>query len=261
MRTSLALLFCFLPFTQLGVSTVSADDAKPTYTLLSQRKPGQTDRVAVMMEVGGEFNERGKTERTPMSGADNLIYHELTLKADRDRPQAVRYYEKAESAMTRKDRSRQQSLAEASRLVGVRADLPAVTVFSVRQPLTRDELEVIDIQVNSLLLDRLLPDKPVAVGESWRHSEELLAAMLGLDEVAKTTVRSTLKEIKKESTRTVARFEFSGRVEGAIFGVSTASAEAGSAASEVLNASGALRREADVLRSEIDAFLSNIRAA
>jgi methyl-accepting chemotaxis protein len=46
-----------------------------------------------------------------------------------------------------------------------------------------------------------------------------------------------------------------------IIGVSTASAEAGSAASEVLSASGALRREADLLRSEIDAFLSNIRAA
>jgi methyl-accepting chemotaxis protein len=46
-----------------------------------------------------------------------------------------------------------------------------------------------------------------------------------------------------------------------IVGVSTASAEAGSAASEVLSASGALRREADVLRSEIDAFLTNIRAA
>jgi hypothetical protein len=29
----------------------------------------------------------------------------------------------------------------------------------------------------------------------------------------------------------------------------------------VLSASAALRREADVLRSEIDAFLSNIRAA
>ena len=46
-----------------------------------------------------------------------------------------------------------------------------------------------------------------------------------------------------------------------IVGVSTASAEAGAAAGEVLTASGALRREADVLRSEIDAFLSNIRAA
>jgi len=51
------------------------------------------------------------------------------------------------------------------------------------------------------------------------------------------------------------------QVSGNIVGVSTASAEAGSAASDVLSASGALRREADVLRSEIDAFLSSIRAA
>ncbi|HSY55950.1 MAG TPA: methyl-accepting chemotaxis protein [Bradyrhizobium sp.] len=46
-----------------------------------------------------------------------------------------------------------------------------------------------------------------------------------------------------------------------IIGVSTASAEAGSAAGEVLTASNAFRQEADHLRSEIDAFLSNIRAA
>jgi methyl-accepting chemotaxis protein len=46
-----------------------------------------------------------------------------------------------------------------------------------------------------------------------------------------------------------------------IVGVSTASAEAGAAAVEVLSSSEALRREADMLRSEIDAFLSNIRAA
>jgi len=46
-----------------------------------------------------------------------------------------------------------------------------------------------------------------------------------------------------------------------IIGVSTASAEAGSAAGEVLTASHAFRCEAEHLRSEIDVFLSNIRAA
>ena len=46
-----------------------------------------------------------------------------------------------------------------------------------------------------------------------------------------------------------------------IVGVSNASNEAGAAAGEVLSASDALRREADVLRAEIDAFLGNIRAA
>jgi methyl-accepting chemotaxis protein len=46
-----------------------------------------------------------------------------------------------------------------------------------------------------------------------------------------------------------------------IAGVSAASAEAGAAAAQVLNASAELRREADGLRAEIDAFLGNIRAA
>jgi methyl-accepting chemotaxis protein len=53
----------------------------------------------------------------------------------------------------------------------------------------------------------------------------------------------------------------SGEVSTNIAGVSTASAEAGAAAGEVLSASGELRREAEILRAEIDAFLTNIRAA
>jgi hypothetical protein len=62
-----------------------------------------------------------------------------------------------------------------------------------------------------------LPEKPVTVGDHWQHSEKLMAAMLGLEEVAKTTVKSTLKEV----TPIVARFEFSGHVEGAIYGIAT----------------------------------------
>jgi len=50
-------------------------------------------------------------------------------------------------------------------------------------------------------------------------------------------------------------------VSGNIAGVSAASAEAGVAAADVLNASAALRREAEGLRAEVDAFLTNIRAA
>jgi methyl-accepting chemotaxis protein len=46
-----------------------------------------------------------------------------------------------------------------------------------------------------------------------------------------------------------------------IVGVSAASIEAGTAANQVLDASGELRREADILRGEIDIFLTGIRAA
>jgi methyl-accepting chemotaxis protein len=81
-----------------------------------------------------------------------------------------------------------------------------------------------------------------------------------------TTAIAAAVEQQGAATREIARniqhaAGGTAEVSSNIVGVSTASTQAGSAAGEVLNASGALRREADVLRSEIDAFLSNIRAA
>jgi methyl-accepting chemotaxis protein len=81
-----------------------------------------------------------------------------------------------------------------------------------------------------------------------------------------TTAIAAAVEQQGAATREIARniqhaAGGTAEVSSNIVGVSTASAEAGAAASEVLNASGALRREADILRTEIDAFLSNIRAA
>src|SRR5436190_6276924 len=81
-----------------------------------------------------------------------------------------------------------------------------------------------------------------------------------------TTAIAAAVEQQGAATREIARniqhaAGGTSEVSSTIVGVSTASAEAGSAAGEVLSASSALRREADVLRAEIDAFLSNIRAA
>jgi len=214
MKTAIALLACFLPFTQLGASAVHTDDAKPTYTLQSQRKPGQADRVTALMEVGGEFKERigEKEQRTAMSGADNLVYHEVTIKANPDRPRSVRYYEKADSKVKFRDGAHAPSLADARRLVGVAVDPPAVDLFALREPLTRDELEVIDILGNSLLLDRLLPERPVAVGESWKAADKVVVALLGLDGATRCDVQCVLKEV----TKTVARVELSGSIAGPV---------------------------------------------
>jgi methyl-accepting chemotaxis protein len=81
-----------------------------------------------------------------------------------------------------------------------------------------------------------------------------------------TTAIAAAVEEQGAATREIARniqhaAGGTSEVSSNIVGVSTASAEAGRAASEVLSASDALRREADMLRSDIDAFLSNIRAA
>jgi methyl-accepting chemotaxis protein len=81
-----------------------------------------------------------------------------------------------------------------------------------------------------------------------------------------TTAIAAAVEEQGVATREIARnvqhaAGATSEVSSNIVGVSTASGEAGAAAAEVLNASAALRREADGLRAGIDAFLTNIRAA
>ena len=80
-----------------------------------------------------------------------------------------------------------------------------------------------------------------------------------------TTIAAAVEE-QGAATREIARniqhaAGGTSEVSSNIVGVSTASAEAGAAAGEVLSASDALRREADLLRGEIDAFLDDMRAA
>jgi methyl-accepting chemotaxis protein len=121
--------------------------------------------------------------------------------------------------------------------------------------------------------------------QTAKATDEIRAQIAGMQQVTTSAVGAirnigqTISEINEVTTAIAAAIEQQGaatreiarniqhaaggtsEVSSNIIGVSTASAEAGSAASEVLSASGALRREADVLRAEIDAFLSNIRAA
>jgi methyl-accepting chemotaxis protein len=121
--------------------------------------------------------------------------------------------------------------------------------------------------------------------QTAKATDEIRQQIVSMQEVTTSAVSairnisSTIGEINDVTTAIAAAVEEQGaatreiarniqhaaggtsEVSSNIVGVSSASSEAGAAASEVLNASGALRREADVLRAEIDAFLSNIRAA
>ncbi|MDZ4367624.1 MAG: methyl-accepting chemotaxis protein [Afipia sp.] len=81
-----------------------------------------------------------------------------------------------------------------------------------------------------------------------------------------TTAIAAAVEEQGAATREIARniqhaASGTSEVSSNIVGVSRASSEAGVAAGDVLNASNELRREADTLRAEVDAFLLNIRAA
>src|SRR5262249_3528040 len=92
------------------------------------------------------------------------------------------------------------------------------------------------------------------IGETIGEVNDVTTATAAAGEEQGTGTRENARNIPPAAGRPGQSFRN-------ILGVSGAAAEAGAAATEVLNASAALRREAEGLRSDIDAFLSNIRAA
>lgn len=196
---------------------------KATYVFQNGRKPGQIDRVKVQLKVGGEVFDvvDKKEQREKMSLECNLDYEEKTLRYStnsQDLPNSVRYYHRAEAAGKIGEHTFKTVLSADRALIAVEITAKKPLLFSPKGALTSNELELIDVQGNSLLMDRFLPDKPMAVGDTWNPSEKLMAQLLGLDEVGQTDVQCTLKEVVDK----VARFEMAGSVAGAADGVTTA---------------------------------------
>lgn len=222
MKLSAPIIRCVVLVSLIAGSGAFASDVKKTYVFHSGRKAGQTDRVVVLLEVGGEtkFLDKGKPRREKMGVVCSLDYLEKTLETPAEADgvlRGVRHYRRAAATVKVGDDRFEPALRPEHRLIGVEAAQRTALLYSPGGSLSRSELDAIDIQVNSLLLDRLLPSGPIVVGRSWPLDKNLMAAMLGLDEVAKSTVECTLKEV----TDIVARFELTGRVKGRADGAET----------------------------------------
>ena len=187
-----------------------------------QRKPGDLSAVRVELEVGGELKvvADGKVKPLKMNVLGKLAYEERLLGDAATRPASTRYaryYDQAEAKITIEGSEVAPQLRDARRLIVVDAGADQTTLFSPQGPLTREELDLIDVPANSVWLDDLLPTKPVAIGEQWQHSDSLLASLLGLDAVSQSDVTSELKSVDAEN----AKFELAGQVHGAVGGVAT----------------------------------------
>lgn len=214
--------FCLLAVLSTVPAWLQAADAPATHTLRSSRATGVVDHVEAALDMGGDQKTTvdNKAQRHKTSVQATLVYDEKTLEyasAPTGSIRGLRAYEKASAVVQVGQDGVKPKLRDDRTVLGVLIDVPKVTLFSPSGPLTREELDLVDLLGNSLLLDRLLPEKPVAIGESWKHSNDLIGSLLGLDAVAKTEVESKLVSVADGA----ARLEISGHVEGAVGGVST----------------------------------------
>ncbi len=200
------------------------DAAEESYSLRSSRKAGDVTKVQVELEVGGELKvvAEGKVKPLKMNVNGKLAYEEKLLDAqdsagDRMHLRAARHYDSAEAAIKIEGGDEKPKLRKDRRLIVVDGAAAQTVLFSPQGPLSREELDLLDVPGNSLWLEQLLPGKAVKAGSRWKHSDALMASLLGLDAVSQSDVVSELKAVDDQN----ARFELAGKVHGAAGGVAT----------------------------------------
>jgi len=220
MRTIFLLVAAVLitsPQEWCGVAAAASAD------LRTKLRTGDLSRVTIDLEVGGDLklDESAKTEGpVKMSVAARLTYEEKVQQFPVDLGGALRsarHYEETTATLKIAQKTVQPALHQEHRLIGVQVEGGATTLYSPAGPLTREELDLIDVPGNSLLADLLLPEKTVRAGETWKHPDSLMAALFGVDKVTRNAVESTLTGVFDG----LARMQLSGRLEGTVGGAAT----------------------------------------
>ncbi|MCS7306611.1 MAG: hypothetical protein NZ602_16075 [Thermoguttaceae bacterium] len=181
----------------LLIQSGQAEQAKQqpnTYDLRPRRQVGQTDRVSLKLEVEGLLvvSEDPKHAKPKMKVTGQNLYDERLLAVDPKTgwpTRSVRYYQNAEATIQIEQETVRPQLRPERRWIIAETQENQIHLFSPKGPLTREELDVVDLLGNSLLLDRLLPAEPVGPTSSWKPSEQSLAMLLGLEKISRSDVQ------------------------------------------------------------------------
>jgi hypothetical protein len=206
----------------LGLTLSTQHVSAEVFRFLNGRVPGNIDQVTAQLKVGGDILEArdGKVNRVRLGVLADLEYDEKTLgvgEGPHRQARSVRKYRRVEATIRVGDDVLRPTLRPEASLVAAAVDNRRSILFSPKNPLSRDELETIDIVGNSLLLDRLVPDGPLKVGQTWQPAASLLAQLLGLDSVGASDIQCELVEVADA----VARFQMTGSLAATIHGIAT----------------------------------------
>lgn len=222
-RLFIHLLAILLIAATLTTALPAADTgAAKTYLLRAAAQRGQITNVRVVLNVEGHLKlaGEGKVDQLPLKVAGNLQYDERVVEVDAETGQvsrSLRLYERAEATITIKAKPIRQTLPADHRRIALAAGKEGITMICPGDHLSREELDLIDVIGNSLLLDRLLPNRKVHIDEEWSPPPQALATFLGLDAASHSEVKCRLAEVKGN----VASVEMKGTMVGAVGGVSS----------------------------------------
>jgi hypothetical protein len=190
----------------------------------------QAIRVSVEVEAGGhslvraEGDTKGTAEpqRLPMSVTGKLQYDERFLapasaNTPAGQPLAFRYYDSAEAVIKVGDTGRTPKLADDCRSIILESAVERPILYCPAGPLSREQLDLIDVVGQSYFIDRLLPGTSVSKDSSWSHDASVMGPLLTLDNVAVCEVKSTLDGFNAN----FAKARLAGTMHGSVDGAAT----------------------------------------
>ena len=190
-----------------------------TVDLIAGDSAGSYRQVRVIVEVEGKLkvNPDGKeVQHVPIKATAEMQYVERTLAAKKA-GSAARHYAKAEAQIRLRETVLENSLRPERRLIVLDTQAGDPTQFSPLGPLTREELELIEVPASGIALTALLPGKSISTGDQWKLSDNVVARLFNLEAVNQQTVECKLDSVKDG----LAIASLEGTVAGAVGGVSS----------------------------------------
>lgn len=176
------------------------------------------DRVTVEIAVTGElFAPAGRDAepvRQPIAVEARFDFVERSGTAAAT---VVRDYAEAVAVVRVADAPARIMLPADARRVAVALRGTTPSPYLVEGFLSRDEMDLLDTPFDAVLLDRLLPDEPMAIGARWTVAADAAAGLLAIDTLETGSLEATLEAVD-DGTATV---RLAGIIDGAADGVPT----------------------------------------
>ena len=227
----------------------SAASAETSVELAETAPPAEPPPESMASRVRLELDVRGELF-APTGRDSEPVRQPITVEARFDfveQPPATvgtvatsRIYSEARAAIRVDGQADEITLpADARRVeVALRGTTPAP--YLADGFLSRGEADLLDTPFDSLLLDRLLPTEPVAIGAKWTVPADAAAGMLAIDTVESGSLEAELTAVEED----LATVRITGIIDGAADGVATHLTIEGdcSAATAVVDGAPASRR-------------------
>lgn len=194
------------------------------YSLKSSRTVGSCDLVEVLLEVVGQVKQvtpELKEVSDKMEVVTGFRYEERvdTFSTNPANPlRSLRRYELARAKMNIGDTRKNPELENELKTVVCEVKDGDCILYSPSGLLRSEQMLLIEgLPGNTLVLDRLLPEKDVKIGDSWKIPEQTLMSFLYVDAIKTNETKAVLTAV----TDDIALVEIVGSVEAVYLGALT----------------------------------------